>query len=92
MISDDVHKAAQEFFIGVWPPAKMAATLITLIPKVQNLASFSEFWPICLTNFLAKIITRILATRISSLLPRVISPEQAGFMKGHDITERILLA
>lgn len=88
----DVLKAVQEFFIGIRPPGQVAAVLITLIPKVTSPTTFSEYRPICLTNLLAKVITRLIATRFSSLLPKVISPKQAGFMKGRDITEQILLA
>lgn len=55
-------KEVQEFFIGIRPPGQVAAALITLILKVTNPKSFSESQPICLTNFLAKVITRLPAT------------------------------
>lgn len=57
VIHMDVHKAVQEFFLGVCPPSQLTAAFITLIPKTENPQTFSEFRPICLTNFLAKVIT-----------------------------------
>lgn len=87
LISLDVYKAIQEFLLGIRPPCKVVATLITLIPKVTNRTAFSEFRPIFLINFVAKVITWLIATRLSTLLMRLISYEQAGFMKGRDITE-----
>lgn len=92
VISLNVLKTAQEFFLGIIPPTRMVAALITLIPKVSSPSRFAKFRPIYLTNFLAKIITRLFATRLQTILPRLISHEQAGFMKGRDITEQILLA
>lgn len=87
----DVYKAVQEFFLGILPPSQLAAAPITLIPKVASPQSFSEYCPICLTNFLAKVITRLISTRLADLLPHLISQEQAGFMKGRDITKQVLL-
>lgn len=92
MIHTDVHKAMQEFFLGVPPPGQVAASLITLNPKVANPQTFSDYKHICLTKFLSKVITQIIATQLSSYLPRLISPKQAGFLKGRDITEQTLLA
>lgn len=88
----DVHKEVQEFFLGIRSPRQLASTLIILIPKVANPSTFADFCPICLTNFIAKVITRLIAMRLSVLLPKLISQEQVSFMKGRDITEQILLA
>lgn len=70
----------------------MASALITLIPKAQSPQTFSDFRPICLTNFLSKVCTRIIATRLGTLLPKLISPEQTEFLPGHDISTQVLLA
>lgn len=84
IIQTDVIKAVHEFFLGVPQPTVMANALITLIPKKHSPATFSDFCPICLTNFLSKVCTRIVASRLSTLLPRLISPEQTGFLPGTD--------
>lgn len=81
-IHSDVVKAVQEFFLDIPQPTVMASALITLIPKKTSPATFSDFCPICLTNFLSKVCTRIIATRLNKLLPTLISPEQTGFLPG----------
>ena len=44
-------------------------TYITLIPKVQNLEEVVEFRPISLCNVIYKIISKVLANRLKTLLP-----------------------
>ncbi|VFQ72006.1 unnamed protein product [Cuscuta campestris] len=92
IISEDVTSAVQEFFLGIIPPKAMRKSNTVLIPKKENPSSFSDYRPISLTNFSFKIITRILASRLTTVLPDIISIEQGGFVPGRDITHHILLA
>lgn len=88
----DVTLAVQEFFLGVPPPTSMLSSIITLIPKKAHPLTYADFRPICLSKFISKVTTRILATRLNVLLPRIISSEQIGFLKGHDISEHVNMA
>lgn len=47
--------------------------------------------PINLSNFSNKIISKILSNRLTDLLPKLVSENQTGFVKGGLITENILL-
>ncbi|VFQ85722.1 unnamed protein product [Cuscuta campestris] len=91
-IKEDVTKATQEFFLGIKMPKQMALSTIILIPKKENPSYSEDYRPICLSNFAAKIIPKIFATRLGNLLPKVISQEQGGFVKGRSINEQVLLA
>ncbi|VFQ85187.1 unnamed protein product [Cuscuta campestris] len=91
-IKEDVTSSCQEYFLGIPPPKSICKTLITLIPKVDNASSWKNFRPISLSSFPSKIITKILATRLTSLLPKIISREQGAFQKGKEIKHHILLA
>ncbi|XP_026428877.1 uncharacterized protein LOC113324801 [Papaver somniferum] len=51
-----------------------------------------NFRPTGLSNFFFKIFTKILATRLGSVLDNLISEEQVAFMKGINIHENISLA
>ena len=51
-----------------------------------------EFSPISLSNFISKIISKLLSTRLCPILPNLISLYMYGFVKGRSITENIMLA
>ncbi|CAH9101516.1 unnamed protein product [Cuscuta epithymum] len=88
----DVLRATQDFFMGQHIPKGFSSTQIILIPKSDNPSTFSDFRPICLSNFTIKICTKVLATRLKQVLPKIISQEQAGFMAKRDIADQILIA
>ncbi|VFR01632.1 unnamed protein product [Cuscuta campestris] len=91
IIRVDVIKACQEFFLGFPVPKAFGSTQIILIPKKEGAAAIGNYRPISLSTFMSKIITKILANRLSRLLPKIISSEQAGFQKGKGVEEQILL-
>ncbi|VFQ76030.1 unnamed protein product [Cuscuta campestris] len=91
IIRDEVGRATQEFFLGLPIPKSYGATLLTLIPKVENPKTLGDFRPISLSTFLSKINTKILANRLGCLLHKLISPEQSGFQAGKGVDENILL-
>ncbi|XP_059294448.1 uncharacterized protein LOC132047418 [Lycium ferocissimum] len=47
--------------------------------------------PINLSNFINKIISRLLHDKLEVILPSLISPNQSGFVKGRNIIENVLL-
>src|SRR6185295_8944798 len=59
------------------------ATTMTLLPKPNRDHSFIRNWrPITLANCDTKIFSRILAGRLAQVLPRLLHPDQAGFVRG----------
>ena len=84
--------AISDFFAGANLPRAVSATLLTLIPKVASPQVFSDFWPISVCNVLYKIISKVLMRRLEFLLPRLISPQQSGFVRGRLISDNFLLA
>lgn len=73
-------------------PRAFASTQIILIPKNSALTTFSYYRPISLYSFISKVFTWLLTTRLSPLLPKLLSPKQAGFLAGRDIHDNTLLA
>jgi hypothetical protein len=54
------------------------STFLALIPKVNKLVSFDDYRPISLCNLIYKVISKILANRIKSILSKCLSSEQLG--------------
>ncbi|KAL2471352.1 Uncharacterized protein Adt_39488 [Abeliophyllum distichum] len=92
IISDDVFQAVLDFFAGGHFPRGFSATSIVLIPKRDNACRWSEFRPISLCTVFNKLVTKLLNSRLSNILPQIISAPQSGFISGRLIGDNILLA
>ena len=70
----------------------MNFTHIVLIPKKNDPQSIAEFRPISLSNVVSRIISKVLANRIKSILPNVISDAQSAFILDRLITNNTTVA
>lgn len=82
----------KSFFCGNELPRFVTHTNLVLIPKKELPNSFHDLRPISLSNYINKVVSRVLHERIVVVLPKIISPNQAGFIKGRSIVENVLLA
>jgi len=92
IIKMDVKNAVLEFFTKSWMMPNFNANTLILIPKTPNADNISQYRPIALANFKYKIISKILADRIATIMPIIISLEQKGFIQGRQIKDCICLA
>ena len=64
--------------------------IITLIPKGNKPSEFLGNWhPLSHLNVDYKLLAGVLAKRLKTVLPEIISSEQKGFLKGRYIGENI---
>ena len=70
--------------------SELNQSLIVLVPKVQNSRTVKDFRPISLLGGVYKIVAKILANRIRLLVPKLVHPSQAGFVKGRSLAESCL--
>eukprot|EP00253_Pinus_taeda_P012046 PITA_12046 len=68
------------------------STFLALIPKVEEAKTPDKFRPISLCNVIYKIISKVIANRLKSIHPGIISEEQLGYVEGRQILDNILLA
>lgn len=66
-------------------------TLISLIPKQEDISKASQFRPIALYNVIYKVVTKVVANRIRPILPYMISQHQSSFIPGRSTVDNILL-
>jgi hypothetical protein len=64
---------------------------VTLLPKKAEAVEVKDFRPISLINSFAKIITKILANRLTEILPKLVSPNQSAFIKGRSIHDNFMM-
>ncbi|KAL9664143.1 hypothetical protein QQ045_019540 [Rhodiola kirilowii] len=91
LIKADVVKGVSGFFFGLQIPKIIGGTYLTLILKAPNPTSIADLWPISLCNVVHKIFSKLLNSRLSHVLHKLVSPEQVGFVKGRSILENIAL-
>jgi ribonuclease HI len=92
IVHHDVVNAVLEFFNTGWLLPNFNANTIILIPKSSSADTIDQFRPIAMANFKFKIISKIIADRVSQILPTIISTEQRGFIHGRNIRDCICLA
>jgi len=92
IVSGDILRMVQDFFAGNTLPKSITHTNLVLIPKKAHVQTFSDMRPISLSNFVNKILSRIIHDRLEDMLPKLISSNQSGFIKGRSIIENVLLA
>ena len=68
------------------------STFIAFIPKVDNPHRLNDFRPISLVGSMYKILAKVLANRLRSVIGLVISDSQSAFIKGRQILDGILVA
>lgn len=73
-------QAVQEFFESNHLLKAFNATLITLVPKCVQPTKVSDYRPIFCCNTFYKFIAKILANRLKSCLPSLISKNQSALL------------
>ncbi|XP_026455523.1 uncharacterized protein LOC113356565 [Papaver somniferum] len=92
IIQDDLIKAITFCWDTGHIPNGINSSLIIFLPKVRGANTLCNFRPIGPSNFFFKIFTKILATRLGSVLDNLVFEEQVAFMEGRNIHENISLA
>ncbi|XP_057802933.1 uncharacterized protein LOC131018226 [Salvia miltiorrhiza] len=90
-IKVDIIAAVRAFFLNSYLPAGCNASTLILIPKKDAVETVADLRPIILSNFFFKIISKILATRLSLVAAEGVSQNQFGFIKGRSIHDCIVL-
>ncbi|XP_057791145.1 uncharacterized protein LOC131008275 [Salvia miltiorrhiza] len=91
-IKDDIILAVQRFFTHSYLPSGCNASTMILIPKKEVVSTVADLRPIILSNFLFKIISKVLASRLSVMANSHVAPNQFGFINGRNIHDCIMLS
>jgi hypothetical protein len=71
---------------------KFNANTVILIPKSPTTNIVDQYRPIVMANLKFKIISKVVADRLSQIMPMLISKEQRDFIQGRNVKDCICLA
>lgn len=72
VIKNDMLNMVLSFFGGCVMPRYMTYAFLVILPTVEFPNSLTEFIPISLSNFINKIISKLICSRIAPILPNII--------------------
>lgn len=73
MVGQDLFKMIENIFTNPENVKEVNETLITLIPKVDQVTRIRDFRPISLCNVSYKVITKILALRLRAMMEKLVN-------------------
>lgn len=91
-VKNDVTRTVLDFFKDGGFDARFNRTLVTLIPKHDQAIKVKDYRPISCCTTVYKIISKVIANRLSKVLGSIISNNQAAFVPSKTIHDHILLA
>lgn len=92
IVGKETSDAVLFFFATGQLPRSVNSSAIVLIPKVSNATHMSQFRPISCCNAIYKCIGKMIASRMSSVMPSLISLNQTTFLPGRSLGDNVALA
>ncbi|XP_062102994.1 uncharacterized protein LOC133813986 [Humulus lupulus] len=90
-IGAEISQAVLDFFQDGFLPKSLNETVISLIPKVADPKSASDYRPIACCNTLYKCISKLLCTRLSEVLHFLVHSNQGAFIKNRNLAHNIMI-
>jgi len=91
LLQDDLMRFLVEFHRNGKLTKGWNSTFIALIPKVSSPQRLNDFRPISLVGCVYKVLAKVLANRLRSVVGSVVSESQSAFVKGKQILDGILI-
>ncbi|XP_058751681.1 uncharacterized protein LOC131624783 [Vicia villosa] len=91
LIKGDVMKCCNDFYHRGTLVKSIISSFLALIPKKKNPQDLFEYRPICLVGSLYKILTKILAARMRSVVDKLVSTNQTAFVLGRSMMDGVLM-
>lgn len=92
IVGGDIVNIVKQFFLTGYIDHHLRGTNIALIAKKKNPTLMTELRPISLCNIVYKIISKVMANRLKSIIDLIISDTQSAFIPGRLITDNIMVA
>ncbi|CAA7061592.1 unnamed protein product [Microthlaspi erraticum] len=92
ILGAEITATILSFFRSPFMPKALNSTSLVLLQKRPEADELKDYRPISCLNTIYKLITRLLAGKLKSILPEMIVPNQTAFVKDRLLLENVLLA
>ncbi|RVW27605.1 Transposon TX1 uncharacterized 149 kDa protein [Vitis vinifera] len=92
VVKPEILGLFREFYLHGTFQRSLNSTFLLLIPKKEGTEDLSDFRPISLVRSVYKLLAKVLANRLKSVMGEVISDSQHAFVHGRQILDAILIA
>ena len=92
VVKHDVMAVFSKFYRRPKLVTSMNATFVSLVPKKAKAVEMKDFRPISLVGGMYKILSKVLASRLKTVLGKIISKSQNAFFGGCQILDSVLIA
>lgn len=79
IVGSNIIRMVKDFFYCNTLPNSTTHTNLFLIPKKENVQTFSYMRPISLSSFVNKVLSRIIHDRLKDIIPKLISANETNF-------------
>ncbi|CAI5479578.1 unnamed protein product [Closterium sp. Yama58-4] len=91
LLGESFMVMAKSFESSASLPVEVKEAVTILLHKKGDKEQLNNYRPITLLNFTYKVLARVVADRMKSVLHMVISPEQYGFIPGRRLSDAVAL-
>lgn len=90
-VKNDIFKLCEDFYFGRANLERINWANLALIPKVESPELLGDYRPISLINSTLKIISKLLAIRLSKVMNILVDNAQSAFLKDRCILDNVVV-
>jgi hypothetical protein len=91
LLRNDIRILFEQFHGNECIPQCLLSYFLTLVPKVKSPQCLGDFRPISLLGCIYKLLAKVLAARLASVIGPLIAETQSAFLKGRQLVDGVVV-